>query len=72
MTGAGLSVDVVDSGEAAVQRIGDAPAKHYAVVLMDLQMPGMDGFAATRAIQALPQGADLPIIALTAHAAQEI
>ena len=41
---------------------------HFDVVLMDLQMPIMDGFQATAAIRALPAGKQIPIIALTAHA----
>ncbi|HUK22537.1 MAG TPA: response regulator [Gemmatimonadales bacterium] len=61
----GHQVDVVSNGREAVQAV----ERHdYDVVLMDLQMPEMDGFAATAAIRALPSGAMLPIIALTAHA----
>src|SRR5205823_12322400 len=61
----GHQVDVVSNGREAVDAVG---ARKYDVVLMDIQMPEMDGFAATEAIRALPQGRTLPIIALTAHA----
>jgi len=61
----GHEVHVVGNGREAV----DAVAEHaYDVVLMDIQMPEMDGFEATQAIRATPRGAQLPIIALTAHA----
>src|SRR5438874_738327 len=61
----GHQVDVVANGREAV----DAVARvRYDVVLMDIQMPEMDGFEATARIRALPQGGPLPIIALTAHA----
>jgi CheY-like chemotaxis protein len=61
----GHEVDVVADGAAAVAAVR---ATAYDVVLMDIQMPEMDGFAATEAIRALPDRAGLPIIALTAHA----
>src|SRR5256886_8340352 len=61
----GHHVDVVSNGREAVEAFG---ASGYDVVLMDIQMPEMDGFEATERIRALPQGATLPIIALTAHA----
>jgi CheY-like chemotaxis protein len=61
----GHQVDVVDNGRAAVEAI---QARAYDVVLMDIQMPEMDGFAATQRMRALSQGQALPIIALTAHA----
>src|SRR5881296_2637261 len=61
----GHQVDVVSNGREAV----DAVARgRYDVVLVDIQMPEMDGFEATANIRALPQGRTLPIIALTAHA----
>ena len=61
----GHSVDVVPNGRAAVDR---AARERYDVILMDIQMPEMDGFEATHAIRATPAGRSLPIIALTAHA----
>src|SRR5216110_2394763 len=61
----GHQVDVVSNGREAVDAV---TRERYDVVLMDIQMPEMDGFEATARIRALPQGATLPIIALTAHA----
>src|SRR5256886_5082586 len=61
----GHQVDVVANGREAVEAVR---AEHYDLVLMDIQMPEMDGFEATQHIRALPQGGKLPIIALTAHA----
>jgi PAS domain S-box-containing protein len=61
----GHQVDVAANGREAV----DLARRHrYDVVLMDIQMPEMDGFEATTAIRALPGGRDLPVYALTAHA----
>lgn len=61
----GLSVTAVENGQRAVEAV---QARDFDLVLMDLEMPVLDGLAATRAIRALPQGAVLPIIALTASA----
>jgi len=61
----GHQVDVVANGREAVDAVG---AERYDLVLMDIQMPEMDGFEATAQIRALPQRGTLPIIALTAHA----
>jgi two-component system, sensor histidine kinase and response regulator len=61
----GHEVFVASNGREAVDAVRD---RDYDVVLMDIQMPEMDGFEATHAIRALPKGEDLSIIGLTAHA----
>ena len=61
----GHEVHVSSNGREAVQAVQN---RDYDVVLMDIQMPEMDGFEATHAIRALAKGKDLPIIGLTAHA----
>jgi signal transduction histidine kinase len=60
----GHSVEVAADGRAALDL---AEKGAYDLILMDLQMPGMDGFEATAAIRAVPRLARTPIIALTAH-----
>src|SRR5258705_6195878 len=61
----GHEVHVSSNAREALQAVQE---RDYDVVLMDIQMPEMDGFEATHAIRALPKGKDLPIIGLTAHA----
>ena len=61
---AGLEVDEAHDGEQAVAMAGQRP---YALVLMDVQMPRMNGLEATRALRADPRHAALPIVAVTAN-----
>ena len=67
LRGAGLVVDVAENGQVAVDKV---LAGQFDVVLMDMQMPVMDGVTATRALRAMPQFDGLPIIAMTANAMQ--
>jgi PAS domain S-box-containing protein len=69
---AGAIVKVADHGGIAVKLLQDGPQPPpFDIVLMDLQMPEMDGFTATRILRADPRFKDLPIIAMTAHALVE-
>jgi PAS domain S-box-containing protein len=64
----GLVVEIADNGQVALEMVR---TRRYDLVLMDMQMPVMDGVTATRAIRQLPGMAHLPIIAMTANAMEQ-
>jgi len=65
----GIIVEIANNGQEAVHILRDR-GEEFDAVLMDVQMPVMDGFQATKAIRANPVLTDLPVIAVTAHAMQ--
>ena len=64
----GLVTDVAEDGEEALALFAE---KDYDLILMDMQMPRLDGLAATQRIRATARGAELPIVAMTANAFAE-
>ncbi|MEO8409235.1 MAG: response regulator, partial [Propionivibrio sp.] len=68
LEGAGFAVDLAENGEIALAKLRQAT---YDIVLMDMQMPVLDGIAATREIRRHPEYRDLPIVAMTASAMLE-
>jgi two-component system, sensor histidine kinase and response regulator len=63
----GIALDIAADGRQVIAMAQAAPTK-YAAILMDMQMPELDGLAATRALRADPRFATMPIIAMTANA----
>lgn len=68
-----VEIDTAENGQIAVQKFIDSPAGYYDAILMDIQMPVMNGYEATKEIRSSshPDAASVPIIAMTANAFTE-
>jgi len=66
----GLEVDWAKDGEQAVEKMASSPEGYYAMIFMDIQMPNMNGYEATKAIRAMDRAdaGEIPIVAMTADA----
>jgi two-component system sensor histidine kinase/response regulator len=71
LEGVGAQVEVANDGREAVEKLDHGGAEKFDAVLMDLQMPDMDGYTAARHIRDDPRFKSLPVIAMTAHALAE-
>ncbi len=68
LQGTGLKVDLAENGKVALRKL---EAERYALVLMDIQMPEMDGITAAKEIRKRPEWQDLPVLAMTANTREE-